>query len=84
MVTKKLKDITFDEAVAMCQKRTECSDNGGCPFKCTIDTTCLLQQVHRIKTTTPRGEYYNEHKNDLVTFEYDDGNTNTNDGGITW
>ena len=84
-MTKKLKDITIDEAISICEKRTECSDKCGCPFEYPVDGSCMLQNIYIIKSTTSRGEYYNEHKNDLITFEYDDSNTNTNGGeGISW
>lgn len=45
---------------------------------------CIFRHIHTMESGN-MDKYYNEHKNDLVTFEYDDSNTNTNGGeGISW
>ena len=84
MVTKKLKDITFDEAIAICSKMAFCNEHDhNCQLYADGLGVCIFRNVHMMQTGD-KGEYYNEHKNDLVTFEYD-GNTNTNGGeGISW
>ena len=87
MVTKKLKDITFDEAVAICSKMKYCNEHGhNCQLHVDSCGGCIFRNIYMMPQSGNNwGEYYNEHKNDLVTFEYDDGNTNTNGGeGISW
>ena len=85
MVTKKLKDITLDEAISICSKMAFCNgQDHNCQLYADSLGVCIFRNIHMMQTGD-RGEYYNEHKNDLVTFEYDDGNTNTNGGeGISW
>ena len=85
MVTKKLKDITIDEAISICNKRAFCNGyDSNCQLYVDSFGGCIFRNIHMMHSGE-RGEYYNEHKNDLITFEYDDGNTNTNGGeGISW
>lgn len=84
MVTKKLKDITIDEAIAICSKMPFCNGNNNCQLYADSYGGCIFRHIHMMESGD-RSEYYNKHKNDLVTFEYDDGNTNTNGGeGISW
>lgn len=86
MVTKKLKDLTIDEAISICSKMAFCNGHdNNCQLYVDAFGGCIIRNIHFMPNPGSRSEYYNEHKNDLVTFEYDDGNANTNEGeGISW
>lgn len=83
MVTKKLKDITIDEAISICSKMAFCNGHdNNCQLYVDAFGGCIFRNIHLMQSGS-KSEYYNEHKNDLVTFDYDDGNTNGGEG-ISW